>query len=462
MSRETEPNEDFLSLVNEWLREDILQKQTARQDASKKNNKAHSRWSAFWIWWKDYGSGLSTLITIISVVVGGIWTFNQFIIQEQRRVEQQQRDTLLQRQSLIAQFASELGDKEKRNAAAYSLAVLAGEDAIPILISHLNEVARTEPNSSFKDALTQALITIGNPSFEPVADINRQSTFDALDKSGTGVISATQPVILHFLKHERAYVLNNGLNFAGLKLRKFNLSYQKLESLDLNGTYLYDGNFCSANLSGVVLTDSRITDVELGSANLKGSNLTNTHFYSSEFNGADFSESQGVKVNFAYNNMDGVSFTQATLTLSDFSHSQLENSNFSKARLHDVDFSDALLYQSIFPEAILINASFIGTDLEEANLSGTDLQGARFFYDHNDRPKIPKYAVVTGTAAKNGTGAFVKGADFTNAQNVNNDTRIYLCRGGAINVPEGCAGIQVDPGISHIESRPARGGTGCF
>ena len=41
-------------------------------------------------------------------------------------------------------------------------------------------------------------------------------------------------------------------------------------------------------------------------------------------------------------------------------------------------------------------------------------------------------------------GAFVRGANFKDVIGINNDTRIYLCRWGAINVPGGCAGMQVE------------------
>ena len=102
--------------------------------------------------------------------MGGLWTLNQYI-------EQQRQAEKARHQEVIARFTSDLADPEKRNSAVYALAVLAEQDAIPMLRLQLIQNATYEKDEDYQFAIGQALILVGEPALSPMLELNRQAAF---------------------------------------------------------------------------------------------------------------------------------------------------------------------------------------------------------------------------------------------------------------------------------------------
>src|SRR5262249_31573475 len=112
-------------------------------------------------------------LTVLALLVGGLWTVYQYMQSEKEK-------TRLQREAAIVQFYGDLANKEKRNTAAYGLATLARDEALPILTATFKERALSDsdpskPDPSFKRALDDSLILIGSPALEAIKKLNRDA-----------------------------------------------------------------------------------------------------------------------------------------------------------------------------------------------------------------------------------------------------------------------------------------------
>ncbi len=123
--------------------------------------------------------------------------------------------------------------------------------------------------------------------------------------------------------------------------------------------------------------------------------------------------------------------------------------------LAGADLSGTDLRWTDLSEANLIRADLSRTDLVKANLSRTilcdaklryaDLNNTRFFYgkaeDASPRSRIEPPDYRTGKH----TGAVIEGADFTGAEQMNDEQRYYCCAWGGAKtrstIPGGCEGI---------------------
>jgi uncharacterized protein YjbI with pentapeptide repeats len=424
----------------EYLAEITLEKREARARASTESSKT-SRWDRFWKWWAEYGASFSTIVTIISVGIGAGWTAKQYFDQERLHVEQQKRESDLERQKAIISFAGDLSEPDKRNGAAYALAVLGGKEALPLLTQHLVAATKSEADFSFREALTQAFITIGEDSLPEMIRLNREAA-----ESGEGLeqsmILATQPVILHFLRHRVPSLVESGpklagISLAGVKLPNMNLSYMDLDDVNLSNMRLGPANLCEASLQRVDLSGTIfLKDVELGRANLQGAMLDRSIFFGGDsvsLKSANLTAVRGQGVWLEHADMRSVALVEGVLKESNFRAARLEEGDLRAADLTQSDFSEANLYRARLNGAKLVNVDFRKADLEGADLSNADLAGALF---------SDPYLYTLAAQAPRG-GARVLKANLQGARNINRKTLDYLCRFGASNVPGGCTEIAV-------------------
>lgn len=415
---------------------------TKRKEREEKEKKPKSKWSAFWGWWKDYGASAATIVTIISAVVGGLWTLNQYIIQEREKLVQQEHQATLERQALIAQYANDLSDPNKRNTASYAFALVGGEEAIPLLTSELVTTAKYDGDKTYQDALIRALMQVGDPALLPVLNVNRQAYLKN-DEQNKRVIIATQPFLYDYFINKRDVLAGKANIFNGIQINGLNLYYGNFEGVDFSGSTFILTNLCLGQFSGGNFENLDFIDSEIGGADFTGSNIkwitiddetraTGTHFDNSSISG-DF---QGTY-------LPQTTWKKSEITKSYLEVALLDYANFDGAVISDTYFTYSRMFGAIFRNSQLESISFSGTDLENADFSGArfDKLEHPFFTDED---QLPNLIATTRDDGIYGTGnAFVRGANFEGATGVNDATRIYLCTWGAINVPGGCAGIKV-------------------
>jgi uncharacterized protein YjbI with pentapeptide repeats len=379
-------------------------------------------------WMDAHKEAIGTFLLII----GGLFTFYRYVREEENKAE-------LQRETLLVQFYGELDDKGKRNTAAYALATLSGEAALPVLIPKLKETAQFEKDPSFLNALNQSLILIGDPALREVLRVNREIYGQGLDvgnfDENKAIIVAMQPTIVHFLRHRN---VNASDNFAGMALLGGDLRDADLTGLNFSGSYFEGVDMCAANLSGAKLLKTEFSGVELGGAKLNRTLLTGTYF-DAGLQGTSFESADGTDIRFP-DDIEYAAFPSAILTGVDFSRKNLRNVRFTNAQL--------------------ARANFISSDLESADFSGADLDLTLFGAPSN--PMFPPhFADALGVA--DGVGAFVRNADFNEARHVSNETRQYLCKWGARNVPGGCGDVAADRRLFITKREDLFGGSGgCF
>ncbi|MCY7405952.1 MAG: pentapeptide repeat-containing protein, partial [Alkalinema sp. CAN_BIN05] len=123
----------------------------------------------------------------------------------------------------------------------------------------------------------------------------------------------------------------------------------------------------------------------------------------------------------------------------------LAGSSLEDSDLRWVDLSEANLIRVNLSNCELVKSNLSRSILVGANLSNSDLNGARLYYGNPEtasprsRTEAPNYR--TGEH----TGAVVENADFTNAEDISEEQRCYICAWGGektrSTVPGGCLGI---------------------
>ncbi len=123
----------------------------------------------------------------------------------------------------------------------------------------------------------------------------------------------------------------------------------------------------------------------------------------------------------------------------------LAATDLSNTDLRWTDLSEANLIRCNLSLCDLVKTNFARTILCDAQLQGADLNGTRFFYgkaeDASPRSRTEPPDYRTGKH----TGAVVENADFTNAKELSDEQRYYICAWGGVatrgTVPGGCEGI---------------------
>jgi uncharacterized protein YjbI with pentapeptide repeats len=378
--------------VADYLTEVSLEKREARERAAKHESaqQGASRWSLFWKWLAANTASLSTMVTVVSIMVGASWTLKQYFDQERERIEQRVRESELERRKTIANFAGDLSDLNKRIGATYALAVLAGENAIPLLMQHLIESMGSEKDGAFREALIQALITIGPASLDPVIGLHREQRSVNMSKR-VQAQGAAESIILHFLRQQHPALTEARPKLAGITFKSVHFCGENLDGLNLSSVQFVSVDLTVANLDRTILHKASFRDSQLGEASLKGAVLT---------------ESQFERTSLWKANLQDANLTGSSLVFTD---------------LHDANLT----------RAILVNVHFDKVNLEDADLSGADLAGAAFFGTSLGDPNETAYVF-------DGRGPHVRGANFAGARNIDATVQQYLCREGAVNIPGGC------------------------
>ena len=435
MDQNKTSTEETLFWISEVFKEMALEKKALRE----REDKQYSKREKFWKWLTVNGSSLTVIVTVLSVLVGGVWTAQTYFAQRRAQIEADQKAAELNKQTLIAQFAGDLGDKDKRNGAALALAVLAKEAAIPILESHLRDtVSEDEADKRFRSSLVQAFISIGPGSLLRLIAINKELSkgYEPVPQR-EGVYDVTQRVIVNSLKNDREYLVANNISFAGTSFRNVDLPIA-MDHLNFSGAYFVDSNFCGASFKQADLKGANFYGhIQLGNSDMDGAHLDNAYFSGKSviLSGVKLNQARGVKVNFSSCQLDSAELKDAFLNNSDFSETFLRGTDFSSSQLNNGDFTHAELYKAKFVNADLTGANMMSADLEGVDFSGANLAGVKFYPFASEMPVTPG-----GPKFYKG-GAFVRGANFSNAKNLDNETRMYLCKWGAVNVPGGCEGI---------------------
>ena len=123
----------------------------------------------------------------------------------------------------------------------------------------------------------------------------------------------------------------------------------------------------------------------------------------------------------------------------------LAGANLEESDLRWVDLSEANLIRANLSNCELVKANLARSILVGAKLVNSDLNGTKLFYGKvetatpRSRTELPNYR--TGEH----TGAVVENADFTNAEDLSEEQRCYLCSWGGektrSTIPGGCDGI---------------------
>jgi uncharacterized protein YjbI with pentapeptide repeats len=123
----------------------------------------------------------------------------------------------------------------------------------------------------------------------------------------------------------------------------------------------------------------------------------------------------------------------------------LASRSISHTDLRNADLSGANLIKTNFSNCDLTGANFGGAILAKANLRGTDLSRVKMFYGNletaspRDRQHLPNFE--TGEY----TGAVVEEADFSNAIDLSEETRKYICawcgKKSRKTIPGGCEDV---------------------
>jgi uncharacterized protein YjbI with pentapeptide repeats len=435
---------ELLKIRTELLRESLREKRERREEQDKTLSR-QSPWNKFWrgLWeaWKYHSTGISTLMSTLAIIVGGVWTFSVYI--DQRRQEE-----IVRRQSVIKDFAMDLNDPESRNNAAYSLAVLAGKEAVPLLVENLAEASQKKDTGTFQFALAESLIMIGEPALGPVLDLHCQSDVDCrpdlriYDMQSTSAMTATQSVIVRFLKSSPSY-FSDEARLDQIQLNDPNLRYDNLVGLDLTGLNVQNGDLCNANLRGSIMVRTKFKNSQLGLTDLRDVDLSESSLTNSGLGGTDLRGATLTDVDFDNAYMGCINASDADFSDSDFQRTNLERADLEKAQLLRVNFQYANLNMANLKEANLQGADLRRANFQGVDFSGADFEGARFYTKPEDNPHMESdWPFVNYTGVESGDGALVVNADFSGARITNEEIRVYLCKWHAKNVPGGCDDVK--------------------
>ena len=121
-------------------------------------------------------------------------------------------------------------------------------------------------------------------------------------------------------KEKKENEINDDMLKRGANLEGANLSYRKLDGIDLQ-----EANLTSANLEQISLNNAKLIDVNFSDANLylatlKNADLTNANFFETNLSAADFTGA----------NLTGTKFESTIIGWTDFTNANLSGASFYK------------------------------------------------------------------------------------------------------------------------------------
>ena len=147
---------------------------------------------------------------------------------------------------------------------------------------------------------------------------------------------------------------------------------------NLEGAYLRNVDFFSANLSDTNLRSANLSYAylsyaDLSDANLNSTDLSNSNLRSADLRSADLSDANLSKANLCSANLRFADLRDTNLCDADF-----RDANLRDANLFGADFRDANLRDANLRDANLRGANLSGADLSGADLRSADLSGVNF------------------------------------------------------------------------------------
>ena len=287
---------------------------------------------------------LDLLIVPLALAVIALWFNSQEKKKEQIRIEEKNRDEVLQKyyekiSELLLDYKL-LPDNLDFNSSLTRVAQIHTITALRQLdSSRQNLLIQFLRDSRLGDKLlsNSTNLTLKNADLSGINLSNSFLTFS--DLSGSILIEADMTEAkMQRVNLQRA-------NLSNAKLIKADLSFSECQKAEFNEADLTEADFYRANLDdaqmyGVNLTNAKLAEAKLTSVALTESNLTNTNFYKADLTGADLCSVIAEKANMRLAILKkavimDVNFKDAILERADLSESQLFSVDFSKASSTD-------------------------------------------------------------------------------------------------------------------------------
>ncbi len=224
------------------------------------------------------------------------------------------------------------------------------------------------------------------------------------------------------------------------------------QKADFTASVVTDADFTGAFLSHVILAYSNLSRTKLDRANLSnaqltGANLSSTQATGADFQGADLTNATLVGAHLGEANLTeilalgarfprvvatGANLAKANLTRSDWQGADLSRANFTQSNLQNANLSEAKLAGANLSSALLQDANFQQADLTSVNFQGANVQGADFQDAVFFKPLTQSGDRLVQSPEASTSPGFLRGVDFTEAQNLDNKQIVYICDQGGI------------------------------
>lgn len=213
-----------------------------------------------------------------------------------------------------------------------------------------------------------------------------------------------------------------GADLTGASLLTGQLDRASLVRAALNRTNLFGARLVGANLSSAKLLAANLETAVLDRASLTGADLGDANLTDASLHGAKLGQARAVGAKLAQADLTEASWRGGDLSAADLNRANLQGADLSASRLVGAKLAGARLQN-----AVLQGSDFSQADLRGANFEGANLKGALF---------VPATAAPAGGFVGRADGdkpsALVKGADFSQAKNLDPRQLAYLCSQGAI------------------------------
>ena len=285
---------------------------------------------------------LDLLIVPLALAVIALWFNSQEKKKEQIRIEEKNRDEVLQKyyekiSELLLDYKL-LPDNLDFNSSLTRVAQIHTVTALRQLdSSRQNLLIQFLRDSRLGDKLlsnsTMGNLTLKNVNLSGINLSNSYLNFS--DLSGSLFIEANMTgVKMQYANLQRA-------NLSKAKLIRADLRFSQCQEAEFSEADLSEADFYKASLDnaqmlGVNLTNTKCAEAKLRSVSLSGSDLINTDFYKADLTGADL-----CLLNIDKVNMRLAILKKAVIMDVNFKDANLERADFSESQLFSVDFSKA-------------------------------------------------------------------------------------------------------------------------
>lgn len=155
--------------------------------------------------------------------------------------------------------------------------------------------------------------------------------------------------------------------------RHCNLSKQKIQQRDLQGSIFTSVNLEKADFSGCNLKGTRFENANLEKAKFDDTSIVNADFTRANLEKVSFRDVHFSYVSFLEANLQKGTFTGVTLHQANFSRANLQKAQFNETTLKIVDLSGANLQKAGFPGSNLVQVNLTDANLDDADFSKATL-----------------------------------------------------------------------------------------